>query len=226
MLEKTELNPDVKISLQIYQIIRKAIICCQLPQGYLLSEKEIADHFHVSRQPVREAFIKLAEAGLLQILPQRGSRVTHIQPQQVIDAQFIREAIELAIIKRATEEVTEAHLLRLETNLKEQELAIKNNDALKFLEKDDQFHQLLVDIIDCPLAWNIIENIKAMMDRVRFITLQHITPPQLMLAQHKTIYAALQARDQAQATLGMQHHLRTILSSMQSVFSEHPDCFR
>src|SRR5699024_7128237 len=107
MFEKIDLNSHEKISLQIYRVIKKAIICCSLPQGHLLSEKEVALHFNVSRQPVREAFIKLAEVGLLQILPQRGSRVTQIQPQQVIDAQFIREAIELAIIKRVTDEVTD-----------------------------------------------------------------------------------------------------------------------
>src|SRR5699024_5813510 len=169
---------------------KKAIICSSLPQGHLLSEKEVALHFNVSRQPVREAFIKLAEVGLLQILPQRGSRVTQIQPQQVIDAQFIREAIELAIIKRVTDEVTDNDLLKLETNLKEQQVAIKQNNVALFLEKDDEFHQLLITIINCPIAWDIIENIKAMMDRVRFLTLQQITPPELMFKQHTAIFRA------------------------------------
>src|SRR5699024_10881663 len=116
--------------------------------------------------------------------------------------------------KRVTDEVTDNDLIKLETNLKEQQLAIKQNDVALFLEKDDEFHQLLITIIHCPIAWDIIENIKAMMDRVRFLTLQQITPPELMFKQHIATFRALQDLNKQQAILGMQEHLRTILSSM------------
>jgi DNA-binding GntR family transcriptional regulator len=54
--------------------LRSAIVTLQLKPGQALSETEIAQRFRVSRQPVREAFIKLAEAGLIEVRPQRGTR--------------------------------------------------------------------------------------------------------------------------------------------------------
>ncbi len=61
-----------------------------------MSEKEVSVRFAVSRQPVREAFIKLAENGLIQIRPQRGSYVNKISLSQVRNGCFVRQAIECA----------------------------------------------------------------------------------------------------------------------------------
>ena len=55
----------------------------------------------VSRQPVREAFIKLSEAGLVRIRPQRGTFVVKISTKQVTDARFVREAVEVAVARKA-----------------------------------------------------------------------------------------------------------------------------
>ena len=56
---------------RLYQVLRQSIIQMVLAPGRALSEKEIADTFSVSRQPVREAFIRLSEAGLVEVKPQR-----------------------------------------------------------------------------------------------------------------------------------------------------------
>ena len=63
------------VNQQIYRILRRDIVHCLIAPGTPLSEKEVSVRFNVSRQPVREAFIKLAENGLIQIRPQRGSYV-------------------------------------------------------------------------------------------------------------------------------------------------------
>lgn len=85
-----QINSNEPVNQQIYRIPRKDIVECAIPPGKLLSEKEISTRFSVSRQPVREAFLKLAEAGLVQVLPQRGTFVMKISEQRVADARFIR----------------------------------------------------------------------------------------------------------------------------------------
>ncbi|ORF51700.1 GntR family transcriptional regulator, partial [Gilliamella apicola] len=167
MFKSIDLNISEPVNQQIYRTLRKAIITCYVLPGVLLSEKEISSQFNVSRQPVREAFIKLAEAGLVQILPQRGTFVTKISIKKVVDGQFIREAVECAIIKRAAIEINQSDILLLQKNLAEQKQANEREDISYFLEKDDEFHQILMNVIDCPMAWQTVENIKAMMDRVR-----------------------------------------------------------
>ena len=193
--------------------------------GILLSEKDISTQFNVSRQPVREAFIKLAEAGLVKILPQRGTFVTKISIKKVIDGQFIREAVECAIIKRAAQEISDADLLLLEKNLKEQIDANKCKDIRYFLEKDDEFHQILMNIVDCPMAWETVENIKAMMDRVRYLTLEDISPPENLVKQHEKIVIALKKHDPEMAAIALHEHLSTILKTIKLVSQQHNEWF-
>src|SRR5690606_15320084 len=78
----TSQNPDVRtlpmdaalslrdpIAPQLVSVLRQSIAEMRMPPGMALSEKDIAARFGVSRQPVREAFIKLSEAGLVEIRP-------------------------------------------------------------------------------------------------------------------------------------------------------------
>lgn len=78
MTVETQLNPTQPVNQQIYRILRRDIVHCLIAPCTPLSEKEVSVRFNVSRQPVREAFIKLAENGLIQIRPQRGSYVNKI----------------------------------------------------------------------------------------------------------------------------------------------------
>jgi DNA-binding GntR family transcriptional regulator len=77
MAAEAQLNPTQPVNQQIYRILRRDIVHCLIPPGTRF-RKEVSVRFDVSRQPVREAFIKLAENGLIQIRPQRGSYVNKI----------------------------------------------------------------------------------------------------------------------------------------------------
>ena len=225
MFKLIELNISEPVNQQVYRALRRAIITCQVLPGVLLSEKEISSQFNVSRQPVREAFIKLAEAGLVKILPQRGTFVTKISIKKVIDGQFIREAVECAIIKRVAQEITESDLVLLDKNLAEQIDANKRKDIRSFLEKDDEFHQIIMNVIDCPMAWETVENIKAMMDRVRYLTLEDISPPQDLVKQHEKIIAALKKHDPEMAALALHEHLSNILQTINILSQQRNDWF-
>ena len=75
------------IARQVERALRQAIVTMRIRPGEMLSEQDIARRFGVSRQPVREAFIKLGEANLVRILPQRGTLVVKISRAAVEDAR-------------------------------------------------------------------------------------------------------------------------------------------
>ncbi|KHT27031.1 GntR family transcriptional regulator [Pectobacterium carotovorum] len=220
-----QINNNEPVNQQIYRVLRKDIVECNIPPGKLLSEKEISVRFDVSRQPVREAFIKLAEAGLVQIMPQRGTFVMKISEQRVADARFIRQALECAIVRRAAEMVTEEQLLTLEHNLRRQELAAQNEQVREFLSLDDSFHQLLTQIANCPLAWETIESIKATMDRVRFLSLSQVSPPTSLIQQHYLIFSALKSRDPDAAEKAIREHLQEMIYSITPIAQQNSDWF-
>ncbi len=225
MAAETQLNPTQPVNQQIYRILRRDIVHCLIPPGTPLSEKEVSMRFDVSRQPVREAFIKLAENGLIQIRPQRGSYVNKISLSQVRNGCFVRQAIECAVARRAASMITDKQLYQLEQNLHQQRIAIDRLQHNDFFQLDDEFHQLLSLIADCQLAWDTIENIKAAIDRVRYMSLDHVSSPDMLLAQHHDIFHALEKRDPDLVEKAMTQHLQEISESVQLIRQEKLDWF-
>src|SRR5476649_602311 len=220
-----QFNNTEPINQQIYRVLRKDIVECRIPPGKLLSEKEIAARFAVSRQPVREAFIKLAEVSLVQVLPQRGTFVLRISAQQVAQARFIRQAVECATARRAAEAITAQQITLLEHNLHRQELAAQNRQMREFFGLDDDFHRLLADIAGCPLSWAVIESIKATMDRVRFLSLEQVSPPQRLITQHFSIFNRIKARDPDAAEQAMREQLQELIYTITPIAEQNRDWF-
>lgn len=225
MAAETQLNPTQPVNQQIYRILRRDIVHCLIPPGTPLSEKEVSVRFDVSRQPVREAFIKLAENGLIQIRPQRGSYVNKISMTQVRNGCFVRQAIECAVVRRAGSMINDEQLYQLEQNLNQQRVAVERQQLNDFFQLDDEFHQKLSLIADCQLAWDTIENIKATIDRVRYMSLDHVTPPDMLLRQHLDIFQALEKRDLDAVEKAMNIHLHEISESVLLIRQENGEWF-
>ena len=223
--ELINLSANEPVSVQIYYILRKLIINCSFIPGQRLVDKEIAEHFGVSKQPVREALGRLAEAGLLKILPQRGTFVMKISPREVESGQFIREAVEIAVARRAATIITDDHIKLIYKNLGEQAVAAGMGDIPHFLDLDEEFHCLLAKSIGCASAWNAIENIKANMDRVRYLSLEKISPVEMLIEQHTKIAEGIKNKNPEQAELAVKNHLREILFSFTPIAEKNPEWF-
>jgi DNA-binding GntR family transcriptional regulator len=219
------LDPKLASAPQIYALLRSDCIRMKLAPGQALSEKEIAARFGTSRQPVREAFIKLAEAGLVRILPQRGTFVMKISQRAVGDARFVREAVEVAVARTCCRLAPPAAIDSVAAIIDAQSAAAARGDHEGFLALDEQFHRALAEAIDCAEAWRAIENGKAQMDRVRYLSLPEASPMTLLIEQHAQILGAIRRRDEAAAAGAMRVHLREILLALPRLALERPDLF-
>ena len=213
------------VAQRIFQELRSAIVTMRLPPGQALSENDIATRMAVSRQPVREAFIKLSEIGLVRIRPQRGTFVVKISTKQVTDARFVREAVEVAVVRRACEALTEDTLAALRENLVLQRKAAMEDAPAAFLALDEAFHRGLALGIDCEYAWTVVEEVKAQMDRVRYLSMPQATPFARLVEQHTAILDAVEAHDQVRAEAAVRRHLSEILTSLPLLERAHPDLF-
>ncbi len=88
----------------IHAVIRHDIILLRLRPGTRVSENELARRFGTSRTPVREALLRLVDEGLVEVWPQRGTFITPISLLAVRRARFVREAMEVAILRQAAEQ--------------------------------------------------------------------------------------------------------------------------
>ena len=213
------------IAEQVFRTLRSSIVTMQLTPATALSEQEIADRLEVSRQPVREAFIKLSEIGLVRVLPQRGTYVVKISAKAVTDARFVREAVECAIARRAAEGIAKPAVDALRAVIADQRKAARRGDAEQFFVLDEAFHRGLAQAADCTYAWKVIEEAKAQMDRVRFLSIPDATPTERLIAQHQAILDAIAARRGAAAEQAMKDHLREILKSLPRLSQAFPDMF-
>jgi DNA-binding GntR family transcriptional regulator len=215
----------VTVSGRVHDVVRDAIVQLRFSPGSPLSEADVARRLGVSRQPVREAFIKLAEAGLLEIRPQRGTYVRKISVREVANARFIREAIEVAIVRKAAAETDTAALRQLESLLDAQRRAADAGDHAGFLRLDEAFHQGLAQAADCADAWRVLEGLKAQMDRVRYLSLPDATPMLVLIEQHRAILDRVAAGDPAGAEAAVHRHLSEIQTSLPRISRLHPELF-
>lgn len=231
-------KPDLEYSLElgapprqatmgshVFDVLRQAIVQLKLKPGNAVSETEIARQLGVSRQPVREAIIKLADAGLVEVRPQRGTYVLLISKREVETARFLREAIEVAIARKAAERIDAKAASDLRACLEQQKIAEQSGVYTEFLRLDEQFHQTIARAADCESAWKVLEGLKAQMDRVRFLSIPMATPVATLIAQHGAIAEGIIAGDPDKAEASMRVHLREILKSLPKLSAEHPDLF-
>lgn len=219
----SDLNPSAAISPQVHAQLREAIIRNRFSPGDRISESEIARTWSISRQPVREAFIKLASEGLVAILPQRGTVITRIGYGSVLDARFLREAIEADIVAILAVQRDPAVIRELREQLAAQEAVIRT-DPLDFIGLDDRFHRTLADAAGKVGAWRLIEGLKSQMDRVRYLSLGRF-PVMKLVEQHKAVVDRIEIGDPQSANTAIRRHLREVLTDLPQILEANPDFF-
>lgn len=209
---------------QVYDWLRGAILGCELPPGARLSEAEISNRIGVSRQPVREAFIRLAAEGLAEIRPQRGTYVSRISTSAVLSARLIREAVESDLVRMLAPFADEAMLWSLDAEIDRQRSAIARQDVAGFVELDDRFHRLIAVAAGQEAVWFVLDGLKSQMNRLRHITARTFDISKL-IGQHEAIIAGLRAHDPALAEQAMRLHLRELLNDLPEIERSRPEIF-
>ena len=215
---------QTSISVRVYEVVRNAIVQLQLRPGHLLSEAELARQMGVSRQPVREAFIKLAEAGLVEVRPQRGTFVKLISIREVQNSRFIRESIELAVVRKAAEKIGATGIAELRELVAAQQVALSGT-LIDFMRLDDDFHCAIAAHGGVEHAWRHIVSLKAQLDRVRFLGFPAATPRPQVVAQHTAVVDALERNDAERSVETMRLHLNELAPQLPKLAEEHADLF-
>ena len=107
--------------------------------------------------------------------------------------------------------------------LAEQRKSARDPEA--FFVLDEAFHRGLANAAECAYAWKVIEEAKAQMDRVRFLSIPDATPVDRLIVQHQAILDAIAAGRGAAAEQAMRDHLREILKSLPRLSRAFPEMF-
>lgn len=211
------------MAMRVVDALRDDIVAMALKPGDVISESDIAGRYGVSRQPVREAFIRLAQQGLLLIRPKRATVVKKISPEGVRQSRFIRESIEVEIIRRVASEPGDAEKVLGEL-IAEQEAASSAQDSRRFHTLDELFHRTLARLAGVEYAWQLIDDHKMQLDRVRYLTLG-VSSSRVAIDEHKAIAQAVSRGDPAAAEAAMRAHLARAEVLLAQTIADHPDYF-
>lgn len=224
-LESVRRTPGAPARIQVYAALRQAIVRGELEPGSRLSENALAAKLNVSRTPIREALARLRDDRLVEIVPQLGTFVSPISPQAVSDAQFIREGLECAAVRRAAELAGEDDIVKLEENLASQDRARDAGDLDAFYALDDAFHRTLCDLSGHLAVWPVSERAKAHLNRVRRLSLGMPDYLSKMIDEHRAVVAAVAVQDPDAAETALRHHLRMVLREVPRLRAQLPDFF-
>ena len=136
---------DRSVQDSVYTALRKSIINLNLLPGTAISEKEISLRYHVSRTPVREAFIHLSKEGLVEVIPQKETLVSLIDYARVEQELFLREHLEKAVLEHFVSKSGPEDFAKLEAFIEKQTQAFNNNDYVNFIMYDNDFHRVFFD---------------------------------------------------------------------------------
>jgi DNA-binding GntR family transcriptional regulator len=215
----------VTIAQQAYQFLRREIIDGRLAPRSPLSEQELSAQMGVSRTPVREALMKLADEGLVDIYPQFGTFVAPIKLSEVFDSQFVRESLECAAIDRAVERLTDAQATTLQGMIEAQRRHQRAGDRPAFFDADERMHAYLMEVAGHPSVWHTVENAKAQMDRVRHLSIRSPIKMPAVIDEHSAIIDRVVRRDRDGAIDALRAHLRGLFRSVEKLAEENRQYF-
>ncbi|HEY2598232.1 MAG TPA: GntR family transcriptional regulator [Candidatus Dormibacteraeota bacterium] len=206
---------------QLWEVVanglRQAIIAGELKPGAKLVETELAEQFHVSRGPIREALQELARGGFVIDIPRRGTFVSTITLADLTEVYEIREGLESMAVTKFAREGTDEDLDKVRISLEASEALWKVADAkpspkgadyARALAADSAFHREIIRITGNGRMNTVYDQMTQQTEMLIRTALDvnptlRWSPPRRV---HRDIYDALRARDEARARAAVRSH--------------------
>ena len=213
------------IQILVYEELKKNIISMKLEPGQTMSTQEMATRLEVSRTPVREAFLQLQSEGLVEMIPQRETKVSRIDIRRVDQEKFIRDCLELGVIDLFLERRSQAAVRRMEEFIEVQKGCAGAGDFVGFLEADDRFHKVLFDVAGQEMAWETIASRNGHYNRLRILYVQTEHVADSSIRQHTEIVTLLKEEDQGPVRRALASHIQRFDVDKAGLITAYPDYF-
>lgn len=194
-----------------YRRLEEAIVTLSLRPGAVLTEAQLIDLVGVGRTPVREALIRLAQQGLVDVLPRKGVVVADINAIDIMAALDAREVLERLIAADAARRASPRERIAIVERAKEMRAAAEAGDANAYMRLDKELDAAVAAAARSPYATRAVEPLQALIRRAwyHFERQDDLMPA----ASHHVAFAlALATADPAAAMAAsdaLMLHLRT-----------------
>ena len=218
---------SLKVFERVAGQIERRILAGELRKGDRLpTERELAEQFQVSRTAVREALKILAQKGLVDMRPGRGTMVIdgadealrhslglvmRLKLGEVGGSNMlveVREMLEVEIAGMAAARATDTEVAAMRVAVQTMDASLSNADA--FIDADNLFHEALAQATQNPLILALINSIVSLLSEQRKQVFDTEGGPQRGQVHHKNILDCIIRHDVESARTAMRAHLRQV----------------
>jgi len=207
---------------QVFERLRELIVSLELLPGTALSRQELAEQFGLSQTPVRDALMRLAAEGLVDIFPQHATVVSRIDLSAARQSHFLRRAIELEVARSLAEAVDDVLVARLRAHIVRQEALADGEDYAEFVRADQAFHRDLYEAAGVPDLWNLVRSGSGHIDRLRRLHLPVPGKTRQVVRDHERIVDAVAGGDTVLAQQRVREHLSGTLGQVDDIRQRFP----
>ncbi|HOA16042.1 MAG TPA: GntR family transcriptional regulator [Bacillota bacterium] len=147
------------LSEKAYYMVKEMIATCE--KGHYLSMRDVAQQFGMSYTPVREAFQKLKNEGLLELEPNVGYFVPKMDIQDLMRIYQARECVEPYVFEGAFDLLAKPDVDILKDCIRKQKLYLSQKNIKEYLKEDERFHRVFFDAFNNPYLTDIVKTVRA-----------------------------------------------------------------
>ena len=183
-----------------YTLIRQRILDNIYPAGHRALEQEYADELGLSRTPVREALLKLAAEGLVEVIPRHGTRVLPVSTDDMREIYEMLTALEpMAAEILANKKLPPQDLKPLVDASRDMSAALKADNLDAWAAADERYHRLLIALAGNRLLAESVQGLWDRAHRARMVTLRLRPKPHRSTVEHNAIVDAIRAGNASEA---------------------------
>lgn len=199
----------VSLTDRTLNAVRDGIRTGTLIPGELYSVYRLAEDLGVSRSPVRDALLRLAETGIVNFERNKGFRVVLPGPKELAEMISVRISLEVPAAQRAALNIGSDTGNELQTVYAAMKKAAENNDEPTFMNEDQRLHVVILKLADNSYVERVIETLRDATRLVGASTIKGSRDLSAVLVEHRPIVEAISAGDALGAGRAMDTHLRT-----------------
>ncbi|MBM3572438.1 MAG: GntR family transcriptional regulator [Alphaproteobacteria bacterium] len=183
-----------------YRELRARILDNRMPAGEQVTEEELAAMLDMSRTPTREAILRLANEGLVEIRPRHGMRVKPVSVADMREIYEVLTALESMAAALAAQRANQGdYVERMRAAIRDMDEALERDDRRSWAEADLRFHSLLVEAAGNARIAKLVQTYVGQSHRVRMLTLRLRPKPTTSNRDHEAVVNAVAAHDAARA---------------------------
>ncbi len=220
-------SPDKK---DVYSSLREEITLLKLLPGAELNTESLCEKYAVSRSPLRDALLRLERDRLVDIFPQKGTRVAFLDEEVIEEERFMRKCVELGAVekclkKERSQREFDAFVVKLESNLLSQKASLIEEDYASFYKADDDLHHIFYSEAALENVWAVVDAHTGNDKRIRMLSYSDKAITEGVREQHIALVEAIKEKDLKKVLEVEREHLEKVQKEIKDFEAQFPSYF-